>query len=301
MRRGTRSGGPGGPGGSGGSDEIRRDGIGTSKADRNLALWAIASKDMRAVGANIQVWLPMLLLPVIFGVVIPGILLWALRAKGIEGLGDIRFFEMLPESIKLARASEEQQIAHFILNYMFAPFFLLIPLMAASVISADSFAGEKERGTLESLLFSPVDVRTLLIGKALAAFLPAFGLASVTLLLSAIVANLVGWPLFGALFFPNVNWIPLMLLVIPALSLAAILMNVFISAKVATFQAAYQLGGLVVLPALALVFGQVSGILLLRLPVIFLIGAVLVVIDVVLLAVLRRRLDRAQLFESQVR
>lgn len=268
-----------------------------------LALWTIARKDMRAVGANIQVWLPMLLLPVIFGVVIPAGLLWVLRAEGVAGLGDPRLFEMIPELTKtfVVEATSEQQVAYFVLNYMFAPFFLLIPLMVASVISADSFAGEKERGTLESLLFSPVDVRTLLTGKALAAFLPSMGLAFATLLLSAVVANAIGWPLFGGLFFPNVNWLPLMALVIPALSLAAILLNVFISARVATFQAAYQLGGLVVLPALALVFGQVSGILLFELPVIFLIGIVLVVIDVLLLAVIRRQLDRAQLFESQIR
>ena len=45
---------------------------------------------------------------------------------------------------------------------------------------------------------------------------------------------------------------PLMLLVIPMVSLLAVFLTVFISARVATFQAAYQMGGLLVLPALLL-------------------------------------------------
>lgn len=273
----------------------------SGSVDRRLALWAIVGKDMRAVRSNVQVWLPMILLPVIFGAVMPAVLLIVLRTQGLAGFGDLPALDMLPEAMRLPNASPEQQVGHFVLNYMFASFFLLIPLMTASVISADSFAGEKERGTLESLLFAPVDVGALLLGKALAAFLPAIGLSVVTLLLSAVVANVVGWPLFGAVFFPTVNWLPLMLLVIPALSLAAVLVNIFISAKVATFQAAYQFGGLVVLPVLAVVFGQIGGVLLLDLPVIFLIGGVLIALDFALLRIIRRHLDRASLFETQVR
>ncbi len=57
-------------------------------------------------------------------------------------------------------------------------------------------------------------------------------------------------------------YLPLMLLVIPMISLLAILLNVLISARVATFQAAYQMGGLVVLPVVGLIIGQAMGALL---------------------------------------
>src|SRR5690625_1552354 len=276
--------------------------------ERRVAMWAIARKDMLGIGANIQVWLPMLILPLVFGMLLPGGPLWALGkfGAGSSQLAEIAaIFDKLPESALtqklLSFESLEQQIAYFALNYIMAPLFLLIPLMAASVISADSFAGEKERGTLEGLLFSPADVLTIFLGKVLAAFIPAMGMSLLTFGLTTLVANGVGWPLMGSVFFPPVSWLPLMLLVIPTLSLAAILLNVFVSARVASFQAAYQVGGIVVLPILALVFGQVSGVLLLETGVIVLIGCVLGVIDVVLLLALRGRLDRAGLFESQVR
>lgn len=273
------------------------------KMNDTSALWAIAYKDMRAVGANIQVWLPMLLLPVIFGAFIPVLFIWLLRTQGVEAIGIDGVLGELGNVSKgvFGLETNEQQVAYFVMNYMFAPLFLLIPLMTSSVISADSFAGEKERGTLESLLFSPVTLQTLLIGKTLAAVIPAICLTLVTLLLSTIAANTVGWPLFHRMFFPNINWIPLILLVIPAVSFLAVLVNVLISAKVATFQAAYQLGGMVVLPILALVLGQMSGVLLLDFRVIFIIGTALCIIDVMLFVFVRRGLDRAQMFESQIK
>ena len=41
------------------------------------------------------------------------------------------------------------QIFPFIfLGYLFAPMFLIMPLMLSSIIAAESFAGERERKTL---------------------------------------------------------------------------------------------------------------------------------------------------------
>ena len=36
---------------------------------------AIIRKDIKAIGSNIQIWLPMLLIPVIFSLVLPGVLI----------------------------------------------------------------------------------------------------------------------------------------------------------------------------------------------------------------------------------
>lgn len=270
---------------------------------------ALARKDMQAISANLQVWLPMVLVPVVVGVVLPGVLVWALSSYGPGGQEDVAiilgWIDRLPPS-PLRNSLEqldslEAKVSFMAANYMLAPFFLLIPLMAASVISADSFAGEKERGTLESLLFAPVDIRSLFLGKVLAALIPAVVLSLGTFVLCAVTVNLAGWPRFGRIFFPQLNWLPLLLLVIPMLSLATILVNVFISARVATFQAAYQLGALVVLPVLALVAGQFTGVLLLDTVAVLLMGVVLGLLNLLLLRQVMRRLDRNLLFSTQVR
>lgn len=274
------------------------------------AVVAIARKDVQAITANLQVWLPMLLLPLILGIAVPLGLVLVFRF-GADSMSPsdaqavLGWAEKLPSGAVAAALAElpelSQRLIYVGVNYMLAPFFLLIPLMAASVISADSFAGEKERGTLETLLFAPVDMLSLFIGKVLAAFVPAMALSLATLLLCAAAVNAAAWPLFGRIIFPQVNWIPLVLLVIPAIALLAVLLNVFISARVATFQAAYQLGGMVVLPMLLLVVGQVTGVLVFSVPVVLGVGAVLLLLNGLLLWQLLRRLDRQQLFASQVR
>jgi ABC-type Na+ efflux pump permease subunit len=268
----------------------------------------VARKDVRAIAANMQVWLPMAIVPVVLGVVLPVAAVTALgsaRVDGKEAQDLLAFLERLPPSA-LRDTLEglptlQHRLAYVAANYFLAPLFLLVPLMTSSVISADSFAGEKERGTLEALLFTPVDVPTIFAGKVLAALLPSLAVSWGTFALCVVGVNAAGWRLFHGLFFPDLGWLPLVLLVIPALSLLAILFNVFISARVATFQAAYQLGGLVILPALALLGGQASGLLILDAWTITAVGVVLVAVDLLLLRVVARRLDRNQLFESQVR
>lgn len=274
------------------------------------AVYAIAKKDLKAITANLQVWLPMLIVPILLGIVLPTVMVIAIRAMGDNPGGSdlnmiLSWLEKLPAGALKARLDAFPTLAHRLVymaaNYMLAPFFLLIPLMTASVISADSFAGEKERGTLETMLFAPVDMLSLFVGKILASFIPAVGLSLATLLLCALSVNLAAWPLFHGLFFPQANWLPLMLLVLPMVSLLAVLVNVFVSAKVSTFQAAYQMGGAIVLPFLLLMAGQATGLVMLDSLFVVVAGLVLALINFLLLQQVLRRLDRNLLFASQVK
>jgi ABC-type Na+ efflux pump permease subunit len=271
-------------------------------------MWAIAKKDMKAIGANLQVWLPMLILPALLGVVLPGVIIGLTAFMSMDSpdmqemAAWVSKINLGPISAKLAAmTSLNQQIAFVVANYMLAPFFVLIPLMTASVVSADSFAGEKERGTFETLLFAPVDLKSLFAGKFLASFIPAVGLSLASFVLCGITVNALGWKLFRGIFFPQLNWLPMILLVMPLLSAGAVLANVFISAKVSSFQAAYQMGGVLVLPFLLLLVGQMSGVLVLGTGALLAIAAVLAVIDAILLQLLLKNLNRTALFESQVR
>lgn len=272
------------------------------------AMWAIAKKDMSAIKSNLQVWMPMLVVPILLGVVLPGLIIGLMAFGGMNSADMqelVTWLGRLPPGDLTATLqtlpSVTHQIVYMVANYMLAPFFLLIPLMTASGISAESFAGEKERGTLETLLFAPVDLGSLFAGKLLAVFIPSVVLTLGTFAASAVTVNAMGWRLFERIFFPTWNWLPLMVLVIPLVTIATVLINVFISARVATFQAAYQLGALAVLPFLALLGGQVTGILMLGTTVLLILSAVLAVLDLLLLQLLIKRLNRSGLFESQVR
>lgn len=273
------------------------------------AVWAIARKDIRSVTANVQVWLPMLILPIIFSVILPGAALLGTAMADLSRItsnpGNMDLIRRMTAG-PLAPALQglpdlRQQLAYLMANYMFAPLFLIIPLMAASVVAANSLVGEKERGTLESLLFAPVDIPSLFTGKVLASLIPAVSLSLISFVLYGVTVNLTGWPLFGRLIFPTPNWWWLVLWVSPMISLTAILFNVMISARVADFQAANQLGALIILPVAVLFVGQITGAMLMGGLLLFMVGGVLALINGVMLRVIVFHFDRNRLFESQVK
>ncbi|WP_433751664.1 ABC transporter permease subunit [Paenibacillus amylolyticus] len=272
------------------------------------AIRALVRKDIRSVTASIQLWLPMLIVPLIIGIIMPSALLWAASRMELRSLGNISFLleslDALTHSGQIPQLAsmptDNHRIVYYLAMYMFAPLFLIIPVMASSILTANSFAGEKERKTLEGLLFTPISMDTLFKGKVLAALIPSLLLSWVTFLIYGIIANILMYPMFGTLMFPNLNWIILVVWVVPACSLMVILLNVLISAKVRGFQEAYQLGGLIVLPLIALVAGQASGMLLISPWMLLMIGAVLLLISMVLLRFVTLWNSRQQLAESQI-
>lgn len=272
------------------------------------AIKALVRKDIRAITASIQLWLPMLIVPLIIGVTMPAILIWLASRVELRSIGNIGFLldslDILSSSGQIpelaSMPTDNHRIVYYLALYMFAPLFLIIPVMASSILTANSFAGEKERKTLEGLLFTPISMETLFKGKVLAALIPSILLSWITFLIYGIIANILMYPMFGAMMFPNWNWIILVLWVVPSCSLMVILLNVLISAKVRGFQEAYQLGGLIVLPLLVLIAGQASGMLLISPVLLLLIGAVLLLISLVLLRLVSLWNSRQQLAESQI-
>ena len=76
------------------------------------------------------------------------------------------------------------RLLYVLLNYTFLPFFLIVPVLVSTFIAANAVVGEKERGTLETLLYTPVTNRELVTAKLAGAFVPAalvtFGSFTVT-------------------------------------------------------------------------------------------------------------------------
>jgi ABC-2 type transport system permease protein len=68
-----------------------------------------------------------------------------------------------------------------------------VPLFLVSGVTADSFAGERERHTLETLLASRLSDRSILIGKVAAAIIYGWGLAMISVVLGLITINVAFW------------------------------------------------------------------------------------------------------------
>ena len=230
------------------------------------AVKAIAGKDLIVLRHAKGVLVPLIVVPALFLVVLPLLASFAPMTLNDPGANDLReLIESLPASLeaRLSGYNDEQRLVVLLLGYLFAPLYLILPLMVASVVAADAFAGERERRTLEALVYTPTSDRELLVGKLLAGFLPAVAVAWIGLLLYSLVANLAAWRVMGAIFLPNAMWAVLGFYVAPGVAALGLGATVIVSLRVNTFQEAYQVGALVVLPLILLVVGQAAGVVVL--------------------------------------
>ena len=263
---------------------------------------AIARKDLMEVRQNKAAWIPAIVVPLIFAVIMPaamGVLPQVVPVEDIQReMGEIDLLlEKMPPALSaiFEGKSLEQMFVIYMLGFTLAPLFLIMPLMFSSVVGADSFVGERERKTMEALLYTPTSDLDLFLGKVLAAVLPAIGLSWLTYLVYIVVVNAASFPLFGRIWFPLPTWWPLMFWLTPALALLGISATVLVSSRVKTFMEAYQLSGSLVILVLALVIGQVSGVLFLGIETALLIGLMVWIIDAFLIYLSVKNFNRSAL------
>ncbi|MBI3924241.1 MAG: CPBP family intramembrane metalloprotease [Armatimonadetes bacterium] len=159
-----------------------------------------------------------------------------LQQAGITAEGDV-LFEQSATSV----ADEVRQTAAQIGPYLCA-FLVMLLLGGGSVAALDILAGERERGTLETLLTSAAGRREILSAKQLAVL-------SVALVISAIqVANLTIYLVFELIDLPDdfqlrLGWDSLAALLVLVLPLAALIAAVLVavSGRAGSYKEAQQL------------------------------------------------------------
>jgi len=117
-------------------------------------------------------------------------------------------------------------------------FWLWIPYMLISGVTADTFAGERERHTLETLLASRLSDRAILFGKLAAVISYGWGMTLITILVNLITVNLVFWQ--GSVVFYPPLLLGVLLLVTLQISVFSAGLGVVISLRSATTRAAQQ-------------------------------------------------------------
>ena len=128
---------------------------------------------------------------------------------------------------------------------------LLIPVFVPAIMSAYSVVGEREQGTLEPALTTPVSRAELLIGKAAAIFMPAVALGYLMFGVFVAITQLFASPAVAAAV-RHAPQLPAALVFIPLLAAWAIWVGLAISARVTDTRVAQQLSTLGSLPPLAL-------------------------------------------------
>jgi ABC-type Na+ efflux pump permease subunit len=265
---------------------------GRRPAMRWQAMRAVVAKDLTAIRRSKGVLIPMIAVPALLLVVLPFLIGLAARNNAAPNVDGI--LRSVPDGISrpIFELPEHQRLVVLVNGYLLAPLFLIVPLMVASVLAADAFAGEKERRTLESLLHLPIPERDLFYAKVLGAFLPAVLVSWIGFVLFAIVVNATAWPVMHRVFIPNRLWMVMILWVAPAVAALGLGVMVRVSARAKTTQEANQLGGAVILPLIFLAVGQSAGLLLVTMPIAVGAGAVVWLVAIVLATGGARRFTR---------
>ena len=113
-----------------------------------------------------------------------------------------------------------------------------LPFSLVGTTMVDSFAGERERHTLETLLASRLSDRAILFGKILAGILYGAGITFLCMLVSLVTVNLVDGQA-GLLLFPMPIALGLVILVLLVSTLASVL-GVLVSLRAASVRQALQ-------------------------------------------------------------
>jgi ABC-2 type transport system permease protein len=234
----------------------------------------IIDKEWAEVFKNRVVLFTVLFMPLFF-TALPLVVLYAMRAS--PGNSDV--MDMPPQFTRICGSLTGAACTQYFTVNQFMLLFMMMPLAIPVAISAYSIVGEKTTRCLEPLLATPITTIELIVGKGLAAAIPA------------VVATWAGFGIFaiGAKFLvvnPGVfarildpMWLIAVIVVGPLMAVAAVAMSIIVSSRVSDPRTAEQISMVVIVPLLGIFFGQIAGLFLLDTRFVLATAAVLVLVD----------------------
>ena len=241
---------------------------------------AIIKKDIGGITANKRMLTALIIVPIVMAVMLPAIFIFTILFTPVDSPDMQQMLQMLDFSKMKKNDNVQKMVLDLILNYVMPLFFVMIPIMASSVMAASSFVGEKEKNTLETLLYCPMPLKDIFSAKIFASFLLSMAVSVSSFIIMMITVQALLLIFMGSMILPNINWLIMLLLVSPAAALIAINLIVRGSAKAQSFEESQQTSVFLVLPVILLVMGQFTGIMMISALLFFIIGAALALIAV---------------------
>jgi ABC-2 type transport system permease protein len=219
-------------------------------------------------------FLPLLLVAIPLGIIYST--RGAVAADALNSATTPQMAAACPKGLSGGQCFQAMMISEFMMLFM------LVPVAIPATIAAYSIVGEKTTHSLEPLLATPISTVELLVGKALAAVIPAvlatyaaFGIFALGAWV--IVADRL---LMSALL--DVRWLIAIFLVGPLLAVMAVTFALMVSSRVNDPRVAEQISMVIIVPVLAGFFGQVAGLFVLDRQIISITALVMLALDALL-------------------
>ena len=174
-------------------------------------------------------------------------------------------------------------------------YMLLIPVVMPSTLSAYSVAGEREQGTLEPLLTTPLRRQEFILGKAAAIMIPTVVLSYVVFGLFLAAVELFAHPVVATAVFHDGPVLLALFLLAPLVTGWAIVVGMAVSVRASEIRVAQQLGTLASLPMVGVVILLVTGVIHPTFAVALEFAGGLLLVDVLALRIVSSMFDRERL------
>jgi hypothetical protein len=174
-------------------------------------------------------------------------------------------------------------------------YLLLIPVLVPATVSGYSVVGEREQGTLEPLLTTPISREELLIGKAAAAMIPSVAIAYAVFGVFLAIVRAFADPAVSSAVFHQSSVLVAQVVFTPLLAAWAIWVGMAMSARSSDVRVAQQLGTLGSLPPLAVVALMAAGVIDPTFTLALALAVALLVVDLVAWRVVSWMFDRERL------
>lgn len=222
---------------------------------RGAMVGAVVRREAREIIRNRLLVFSIILPPVLLTA--SPILLIALGSHAAPALPADQMAQLIARHPSWSGLDSRQVVMAFAISQFLATF-LILPAYIPLAIASYSIVGEKQTRSLEAVLSTPLRTSELLAGKAIAALVPgvlASWLAYATLLL--LTAVLVAPELLPVI--TDGSWLAGVLVLGPAIGLISVEAGIIVSSRVNDPRVAQQIGGIVILPIVALIVLQGAG------------------------------------------
>ncbi len=225
----------------------------------------------------------------LFMSVLPLIILYAMGGSGANSASaelPAQFQQYCSASLTAGQCMQYYIVSEFMIMFMMIPLFIPVNIAAYSIV------GEKTTRSLEPLLATPITTGELLAGKNLASVIPAVLATWAGFAIFAIGSWIItgGGALASALLNPM--WLLAIFVAGPLMAVLSVNFAIMVSSRVNDPRVAEQLSAVVIIPLLAVFFGQISGLFILNSTLIMILCVVLVFLDILMVYLAVRLFQR---------
>ncbi len=234
--------------------------------------WLVATKDMRMLLRRGYVAYSLIIFPLVIGIGLPFVIHIVTNRQGAAVAA------RLPT-----------------LMSAFSFFFVIGAAALPTVLAAYSLVGEKIEKSLEPLLAAPITDSELLLGKAIAAFLPSLVALYLSAIAFMVLTDLFSHKTLGYLYYPNWPIAETLLLLVPLATILAVEWGVVVSSRASDPRSAQMQSLFVTLPLIIVYVASEIGAISLDITTLGIIAGIFLVLAIALFFLSTRIFQRDEI------